>query len=128
MTAGDDGKVWAAGYTDCVGTFASADACDRIPGGVFGAFVPGLTLDGAFRARRGCIGNSIDEAVRIMLCAAHGPMIPGLAVRSIGFPVPAGFVGKRRWLLLLPPRAHPWRALEGLAVLTFLPVHSKIYR
>jgi len=117
VTAGDDGKVWAAGYTDCVGSFASADACDRIPGGVIGVFVPGLTLHGAFRARGGCIGSSIDEAVRIMLCAAHGPMIPGRSVRSIGFPVMAGFASKRRWRLLLSPRAHPWRALEGSGVL-----------
>jgi len=116
---GDDGKVWATGYTDCVDSFAFVDAYGRTFGGVFDVFVPALAADGASRVWGTCIGSTSDEAVRTMLCDAHGPMILGLSARSTDDPVTAGVARKRR--LSLPPRARPRRALgtsDGIDTIT----------
>ncbi len=90
VSVGDDGTVWAAGYTDCVDFPTSADAYDRTFGGVYDAFVIGLTSDGASRVWGSYIGGTSDEAVRAMVCDGRGRMILGVSAWSGGYPVTAG--------------------------------------
>lgn len=83
VAVGNDRKVWATGYTDCADSFASVDAYGRTFGGMFDVFVPELAADGASRVWGTCIGSMSGEAVRAMLCDAHGPMILGLSAWSV---------------------------------------------
>ena len=90
VAVGDDGTVWAAGYTDCADFPSSVDGYDCTFSGAYDGFVLGLTSDGASRVWGTYLGGTSDEAVRDMLYSGSGRLILGVSAWSIDYPVTAG--------------------------------------